>query len=102
MKLIVDLIDKLPEKVRLQHVDAATDKIIEEFQEILYDNLPSYCFHCKHQGHDEIDYHRLQRKIVATAQRVANVVDEEFQNVKKLKGDARNFLNAKKTKFRDY
>lgn len=31
VKVILDLMDKLPEKVRLQYVDSTTGKIVEEF-----------------------------------------------------------------------
>lgn len=25
------------------------------WQKIVYDNIPDYCFYCKHQGHKECD-----------------------------------------------
>lgn len=53
VKVILDLSDKLPKRVRLQHVDNSTGKVLEVFQEIIYDNLPAYCNVCKHQGHEE-------------------------------------------------
>nr|XP_009765697.1 PREDICTED: uncharacterized protein LOC104217212 [Nicotiana sylvestris] len=93
VKVIIDLLDKLPEKIRLQYFDVKTGKIVEDYQEIIYDNLPSYCGHCKHQGHEENQCRRLKGKAV----QVARVCDEnEHQIVEKLQGDARDFLNAKR------
>ncbi|XP_070022680.1 uncharacterized protein [Nicotiana sylvestris] len=53
VKVILDLMDKLPDKIKLQFLDKQTDKMVKIFQEFVYDNLPLYCNHCKHQGHDE-------------------------------------------------
>ncbi|KAH0650006.1 hypothetical protein KY284_029918 [Solanum tuberosum] len=53
VKVILDLMEKLPNRIRLQFVDGKSGKLIEVFQEIVYDNLPLYCNYCKHQGHDE-------------------------------------------------
>nr|XP_009796813.1 PREDICTED: uncharacterized protein LOC104243331 [Nicotiana sylvestris] len=93
VKVIIDLLDKLPEKIRLQYLDVKTGKIVEDYQEIIYDNLPSYCGHCKHQGHEENQCRRLKGKAV----QAARVCDEnEHQIVEKLHGDARDFLNAKR------
>lgn len=40
VKVILDLLDKLPTCICLQHVDNASGKIVEVFQEVIYDNLP--------------------------------------------------------------
>ncbi|KAG5632754.1 hypothetical protein H5410_004471, partial [Solanum commersonii] len=53
VKVILDLMEKLPNRIRLQFVDGKSSKLIKVFQEIVYDNLPLYCNYCKHQGHDE-------------------------------------------------
>ncbi|KAG5591217.1 hypothetical protein H5410_041731 [Solanum commersonii] len=53
VKVILDLMEKFPNRIRLQFVDGKSGKLIEVFQEIVYDNLPLYCNYCKHQGHDE-------------------------------------------------
>lgn len=96
VKVIVDLLDELPENVRLRHVDSITSKIVEDFQQIIYDNLPSYCCHFKHQGHEERECHVLKEKIVATTQGVYGLVEEDGPVIKQLQGDARDYLNAKK------
>lgn len=62
VKVILDLLDKHPNRVRLQSVDTISGKVLEVFQEIVYDNLPLYCNCCKHQGHDETTCRRLQKK----------------------------------------
>lgn len=49
VRVIVDLLDKLPIQVRLQSIDKTTSKVVAELQEVVYDNLPLYCSHCKHQ-----------------------------------------------------
>ncbi|KAG5576218.1 hypothetical protein H5410_056352 [Solanum commersonii] len=53
VKVILDLMEKLPNRLRLQFVDKDSGKLIEVFQEIVYDNLPLYCNYCKHKGHDK-------------------------------------------------
>ncbi|KAG5616032.1 hypothetical protein H5410_015856 [Solanum commersonii] len=40
---------KLPNRIRLKFVDEKSGKLIEDFQEIVYDNLSLYCNYCKHQ-----------------------------------------------------
>ncbi|KAG5614532.1 hypothetical protein H5410_014356 [Solanum commersonii] len=53
VKVILDLMEKLPNRIRLQFVDGKSGKLIEVTQEIVYDDLPLYCNYYKHQGHDE-------------------------------------------------
>ncbi|KAG5592381.1 hypothetical protein H5410_042895 [Solanum commersonii] len=53
VKIILDLLDKHPNCVRLQFQEKESAKIIEHYQRIVYDNLPLYCAHCKHQGHEQ-------------------------------------------------
>ncbi|KAG5579609.1 hypothetical protein H5410_050236 [Solanum commersonii] len=53
VKVILDLMEKLPNRIRLQFVDGRYGKLIEVFQEIVYDILPLYFNYCKHQGHVE-------------------------------------------------
>ncbi|KAM3281917.1 hypothetical protein P3S67_027564 [Capsicum chacoense] len=45
IRVILDLMDKHPDRIRLQSVDKVIGRIIEEFQEVVYDNLPQYCTH---------------------------------------------------------
>ncbi|XP_070002141.1 uncharacterized protein [Nicotiana sylvestris] len=96
VKVIVDILDTLPEKVRLQYLDAKTGKIVDDYQEIIYDNLSSYCCHCKHQGHEENQCRRLKGKTVQDARVCDETVENEHQIVEKLQGDSRVFLNAKR------
>ncbi|PHU02649.1 hypothetical protein BC332_27900 [Capsicum chinense] len=53
VRVIPDLMDKHPDRIQLQSVDKVTSRIIVEFQDVVSDNLPQYCTHYKHQGHDE-------------------------------------------------
>ncbi|KAF3621111.1 hypothetical protein FXO38_22170 [Capsicum annuum] len=53
VKVELDLLAKLPQRMKLQYVDDKSGKITDHFQKFVYDNLPSYCPFCKHQGHDE-------------------------------------------------
>ncbi|XP_075099066.1 uncharacterized protein LOC142175954 [Nicotiana tabacum] len=53
VKVILDLLDKHPKKVKLQIMDRISGKIIVHYQEVAYENLPKYCTYCKHQGHDD-------------------------------------------------
>lgn len=91
------------EKLRLQFADKQTGKIVQVFQDFIYDNLPLYCSHCKHQGHDENTCTLLKRKAVGTThdeeetvmQSEEDAVAKEGVSIEKLQGDAREFLNAK-------
>ncbi|XP_019242417.1 PREDICTED: uncharacterized protein LOC109222526, partial [Nicotiana attenuata] len=53
VKVLLDLLDKHPKKVRIQIGDPKSRKLVEFHQEVRYDNLPKYCTCCKHQGHNE-------------------------------------------------
>ncbi|KAM3286401.1 hypothetical protein P3S67_025200 [Capsicum chacoense] len=54
VRVILDLMDKHSDLIRLQSVDKViTESIIEESQKVVYNNLPQYCTHYKHQDHDE-------------------------------------------------
>lgn len=96
VKVILDLLGKHPEKVRLQYIDVTTGKILEDFQSIVYENLPAYCCHCKHQGHEEAQCRVLKGKTMKTAQIGYETFEGGDQATEKLQGDARDFLNAKK------
>lgn len=53
VKVELDLLDKLPHRSRVQYLDEKSRKMVEDFQEIVYDNRPAYCNFCKHQAHNE-------------------------------------------------
>nr|XP_009773649.1 PREDICTED: uncharacterized protein LOC104223846 [Nicotiana sylvestris] len=93
VKVILDLLDKLPTRIRLQHVDNASGKIVEVFQEVIYDNLPGYCIYCKRQGHVEEMCRLLLKNKIDDAENLVN----DMSSVDKLKGDARDFLNANRS-----
>lgn len=93
VKVILDLLDKLPTRIRLQHVDNASGKIVEVFQEVIYDNLPGYCIYCKRQGHIEEMCRLLLKNKIDDAENLVN----DMSSVDKLKGDARDFLNANRS-----
>lgn len=102
VKLIIDLLDKQPKKVKLQIVDRITGKYVVHYQEIVYDNLPKYCTYCKHQGHDEKMCRIMKEKVgteVGTEEESVdtNLPINEMVNVDKLQRDARDYLNAKRT-----
>ncbi|KAG5610005.1 hypothetical protein H5410_021286 [Solanum commersonii] len=62
VKVILYLMEKLPNRLRLQFMDGKSGKLIEVFQEIVYDNLPLYCNYCKNQGHDEDSYRLISKR----------------------------------------
>ncbi|KAG5629478.1 hypothetical protein H5410_001195 [Solanum commersonii] len=110
VKIILDLLDKHPNRVRLLVLEKESGKIIEHYQKIVYDNLPLYCTHCKHQGHEENECRLLMRKTVSQGDRLGDEVgrditlmqpDSEANNTEQLKGDARDFLNDKKVGQKD-
>lgn len=91
--------NKHPKRVRIQSLDKNSGKIVEVFQEIVYDNLPLYCNCCKHQGHDE----KTCRYISKRAHKNDEIEDVEvFQEpidqgpVEQYQGDLRQLLNARK------
>nr|XP_009766911.1 PREDICTED: uncharacterized protein LOC104218184 isoform X1 [Nicotiana sylvestris]XP_009766912.1 PREDICTED: uncharacterized protein LOC104218184 isoform X2 [Nicotiana sylvestris]XP_009766913.1 PREDICTED: uncharacterized protein LOC104218184 isoform X3 [Nicotiana sylvestris]XP_009766915.1 PREDICTED: uncharacterized protein LOC104218184 isoform X5 [Nicotiana sylvestris] len=99
VKVILDLMNKHPKRVRIQSLDKNSGKIVEVFQEIVYDNLPLYCNCCKHQGHDE----KTCRYISKRAHKNDEIKDVEvFQEpidqgpVEQYQGDLRQLLNARK------
>lgn len=53
VKVLIDLMDKHPKRVKINIVDMKSGKNVEYFQQIVFDNLPKYCMCCKHQGHEE-------------------------------------------------
>ncbi|KAG5625174.1 hypothetical protein H5410_010392 [Solanum commersonii] len=98
VKVILDLMKKLPNRIRLQFVDEKYGKLIEVFQEIVYDNLPLYCNYCKHQGHDEDSCH-LNSKINQNNKQIDDTIEGVLKGTtdsEKYQGDAREILNEKR------
>ncbi|KAG5614091.1 hypothetical protein H5410_013915 [Solanum commersonii] len=98
VKVILDLMEKLPNRIRLQFVDGKSGKLIEVFQEIVYDNLPLYCNYCKHQGHDE-DSCRLISKRNQNNKQIDDTIEGALKGItdsEKYQGDAREILNEKR------
>ncbi|XP_060217204.1 uncharacterized protein LOC132644618 [Lycium barbarum] len=96
VRVILDLLDKHPDRIRLQNVDKVTSRIIDEFQEVMYDNFPQYCTHCKQQGHDDKKCRLLIGNNVVVQKEDVAVMEIEGTSVEKLQGDARDYLNIKK------
>ncbi|XP_059310758.1 uncharacterized protein LOC132062141 [Lycium ferocissimum] len=96
VRVILNLLDKYPDHVRLQSVDKVTGRIIDKFQEVMYDNMPQYCTHCRHQGHDEKNCRLLIEKNVVVQKEDIAAMEIEGASVEKLQGDARDYLNTKK------
>ncbi|KAK4710991.1 hypothetical protein R3W88_005504 [Solanum pinnatisectum] len=78
VKIILDLLDKHPNRVRLQFQEKELGKIIEHYQRIVYDNLPLYFTHCKHQGHEEDECRLLLGKTLSQGD---HLVDETGRDV---------------------
>ncbi|KAG5612388.1 hypothetical protein H5410_023669 [Solanum commersonii] len=90
--------EKLPNRIRLQFVDGKSGKLIEVFQEIVYDNLPLYCNYCKHQGHDK-DSCRLISKRNQNNKQIDDTIEGALKGItdsEKYQGDAREMLNEKR------
>ncbi|KAF3649645.1 hypothetical protein FXO38_17544 [Capsicum annuum] len=75
VKVELDLLAKLMQRMKLQYVDEKSGKIMDHFQEFVYDNLPSYCTFCNHQNYVKSDGQRDQLAIV-TAQLDESVGEE--------------------------
>lgn len=96
VKVILNILDKHPEQIRLKYVDGGTGKIVEQLQQVTYDNLPLYCNQCKHQGHDEYTCRiLLGKKPVTHDEQVEDEMDATGV-MEKLQGDARDYLNSKR------
>ncbi|KAH0748091.1 hypothetical protein KY290_027323 [Solanum tuberosum] len=96
VKVILDLMDKLPKRMSLQYLDEQTDKIQEVFQEFVYDNLPLYCNHYKHQGHDENSCPLILKKNQDKNHKDNGMVGDEQFNGENFQGDLRQILNEKR------
>ncbi|KAG5576204.1 hypothetical protein H5410_056338 [Solanum commersonii] len=98
VKGILDLMEKLPNRIRLQFVDRKSSKLIEVFQEIVYDNLPLYCNYCKHQCHDEDSCHLISKRNQNNKQidDTIEVASKGTIDSEKCQGDAREILNEKR------
>lgn len=110
VKVIIDLLEKHSNRVRLQFLEKELGKIIEHYQKIVYDNLPLYCTHCKHQGHEENKCRLFMGKTLSQDDRLGDEAaryvalmqpDSEANNMEQLKGDARDFSNAKRAGQKD-
>ncbi|KAG5579378.1 hypothetical protein H5410_050005 [Solanum commersonii] len=98
VKVILNLMEKLPNRIRLQFVDGKSGKLIEVSQEIVYDNLPLYCNYCKHQGHDE-DSFRLISKGNQNNKQIDDTIEGALKGTtdsEKYQGDTREILNEKR------
>ncbi|KAH0669054.1 hypothetical protein KY289_023547 [Solanum tuberosum] len=110
VKIILDLLDKHPNHVRLQFQEKESGKIIEHYQRIVYDNLPLYCTHSKHQGHEENQCRLLLGKTLSQGDHLVDETgrdvaltqsDSEANNMEQLQGDARDLLKSKRVAKRD-
>ncbi|XP_019230680.1 PREDICTED: uncharacterized protein LOC109211587 [Nicotiana attenuata] len=68
VKVLVDLLDELPKKVRMDIVDEATGDVRTEWVIIKYDYIPKYCKECKLQGHDMIECWRIHPELMSNDQ----------------------------------
>ncbi|KAH0706005.1 hypothetical protein KY285_010537 [Solanum tuberosum] len=92
VKVILDLLDKHPKKIKLFFVDKDSGKVIEHYQEFVYDNLPRYCIHCERQGHDENSCRVFLGKVGAKNQ---NDATDKGTDVEQYQGrDSRNNLGV--------
>nr|XP_033515996.1 uncharacterized protein LOC104111582 isoform X2 [Nicotiana tomentosiformis] len=104
IKVLLDLLERHPKRVKIHIVDKSSGKSVEHKQEVVHDNLSRYCTYCKHQGHDERLCHLMNGKTKeddAVARQKSAGHDDflsaiETSSVEQLKGDARDFLNAKR------
>lgn len=90
VKVLINLLNKHPKRVRINIVDKNSGRIVEHYQQIVFDNLPEYCTCCKHQGHDGNSCRRRIEDGKETAAR-GDVV-EGLGSLDKLAGDARDYL----------
>ncbi|PHT29725.1 hypothetical protein CQW23_30701 [Capsicum baccatum] len=53
VKVEVDLVAKLPQRIRINEENEVTEQIKSKWVQIQYDYMPKYCTKCFLQGHDE-------------------------------------------------
>lgn len=80
-------------------VDRVTGKTVMLYQEVVYDNLPSYCTYCKHQGHREKSGRVMKSQVAEEMDKTGAPVESNLPIVDvsmtdQLKGDAMDYLNA--------
>uniref|UniRef100_M1D9N6 Uncharacterized protein n=1 Tax=Solanum tuberosum TaxID=4113 RepID=M1D9N6_SOLTU len=91
--------DKHPKRVRMHFLDEQSSKLVEHYQQVVFDNLPLYCTYCKHQGHEDDDCRLMIQKNKRGEGNQDDIRQQgdKTNNLEQLQGDARDFLNAKKT-----
>ena len=47
--------DKHSKELRMHSLDEQSGKLVEHYEQIVFDALPLYCTFCKHQGHEGAD-----------------------------------------------
>ncbi|KAK6795475.1 hypothetical protein RDI58_008928 [Solanum bulbocastanum] len=63
VKIKVDLIATLPQRVKINEENDNTGKIKSKWIKVQYDCIPKYCTECCLQGHDEHNYWALHPKL---------------------------------------
>lgn len=63
VKIEVDLVEKLPHKVRINEEDDSTKEITSNWVNIQYDYMPKYCRDCCLQGHDKENCWNIHPKL---------------------------------------
>nr|XP_009784900.1 PREDICTED: uncharacterized protein LOC104233234 [Nicotiana sylvestris] len=96
VKVLLDLLDKHPKKVKISVVDKICGKSNDFSQKVIYDYLPMYCTCCKHQGHDEISCRAMKGRNKNAKENTEQIsrTDLDENCVEQLQGDARQLLNA--------
>ncbi|KAF3643141.1 hypothetical protein FXO38_19147 [Capsicum annuum] len=63
IKIEVDLLAKLPNRVKINEEDDISGKIKSKWIKIQYDHNPKYCKECCLQGHDEASYWNIHSEM---------------------------------------
>lgn len=64
VKVLVDLLEELPKKVRMDIENEATGEVRTEWVKIQYDYLPKYYKSCKLQGHGDFECWKLHPELM--------------------------------------
>ena len=46
----------------MHSLDEQSGKLVEHYEQIVFDALPLYCTFCKHQGHEDADWQLMIQK----------------------------------------
>ncbi|KAF3645005.1 hypothetical protein FXO37_21190 [Capsicum annuum] len=85
VKIEIDLITKLPHRVKINEKDDITGELKSKWIQIQYDHKPKYCNECCLQGHDKESCWNIHHEIYAKSQEQRHEKDRTNEDEKRPK-----------------